>query len=216
MEWQKVKRINIATDEPCISIKPNRFYFNVVFVRVAQIESYSFMNIFCNDDERCIGFQFKKEKDSPDDYKINGSIKKGLYGQCREIVEKGWVRSVIQNNKNNQFYVSRDGKIWFIKLMPAFETSVLRSEYQKINAELCGIYRYVNKEHEIVYIGKGNIRKRLSENQREGWDFVKIEYSQIEDDEKAYEWELFWIDKYESEKGRIPIYNQIRGHRNEK
>lgn len=213
MEWLKIKKKNIVSDEPCITIRRDRFCFNSVFVRLAQIEACSYMNIFCNPDERCIGFQFKKEKNSPDDYKITGTIQKGLYGACREVLEKDWVKSVIKNNKDSQFFVSRDGKIWFIRLMPAFDTRVMRTEYLQISSETTGIYRYLNTQNEIVYIGKGNIRKRLLEAQRDDWEFAAIEYSEVADDKESYEWESFWIDKYKSEKGILPIYNQIMGHK---
>lgn len=211
MQWVKIKRTNISADEPCVSIKNERFYFNVAFSRLAQIEQHSFVSIYTDDQDRCIGFEFKRERTSDDEYRICGDIKKGFYCQCKEAAHKVWVASVRANNKRNKFLVSRDKTKWFIRLMPAFEVKVARDEYKKINTSASGIYRYIDDSGQVVYIGKGNIRSRLLESERAAWNFCSVEYSLVADDSSACEWESFWIQKHINENYQLPIYNQIGG-----
>ena len=42
-----------------------------------------------------------------------------------------------------------------------------------------GIYRYIRENGEIVYIGRGNIFKRLQSQERVEWDFDMIEIIQV-------------------------------------
>jgi hypothetical protein len=97
--------------------------------------------------------------------------------------------------------------------MPSFETRVNRSDATRINFGDKGIYRYL-KNTQIVYIGKGNVRDRLNEQQREDWDFDIIEYSIIEKQDEQFEWENYWIEKYKEEnEGFLPTYNLISGNK---
>ena len=65
---------------------------------------------------------------------------------------------------------------------------------------------------EIVYIGRGEIRKRLSQPERQGWDFDRVEYSIVADPDQQVRWEDYWITRFrESNRGRLPIYNKISG-----
>ena len=95
--------------------------------------------------------------------------------------------------------------------MPAFENWVLPSNIHTLNSDTRGIYRY-RKADEIIYIGKGRIRERYQELGRNSWGVSKIEYSEITDDDKALEWEEWWIDRFQQEhNGNLPRYNQVRG-----
>jgi hypothetical protein len=211
MNWDTVKKAKEASDNPIVTIdKNNRFNFNKVFSNLAQIDACSFLEILFFDKDRRIGFKFKKANDNKDDFRILGSSSQGYYVQSVEISKKDWVKSVIKNNKNCKLEVNRDGKIWYITLMPSFEYKVLRNCINEINPLISGIYRYINKS-EIIYIGKGNIRTRFNDSQRENWDFELIEYSIIENDEDSLKWEAYWINLYLSEHERLPLYNRIKG-----
>ena len=104
-------------------------------------------------------------------------------------------------------------KMWVVTLCPAFEYSMKREENRKLQDEIKGIYQYKNKDGEIVYIGKGNIKARLADKKRDEWIFTVVEYSKMDSDSDAFEWENFWIDKYkENNNGELPRYNIISGH----
>ncbi len=100
---------------------------------------------------------------------------------------------------------------WAIYLAPAFEEQNAR-ESKKIRAEAQGVYRYVREGGEIVYIGRGWVRRRLAEPQRQDWDFDRVEYSIVESPDQQVFWETYWIDRFKEEhKGSLPFYNRVSG-----
>ena len=104
---------------------------------------------------------------------------------------------------------------WYIQLMPAFEQSITPSAIDQLGRGIKGIYRYLGGKggQEVVYIGKGAVKDRyLQEKVRREWNVSKIEYSHIEDDQTAYEWEAWWIARHREEHGDRPIYNLVDGH----
>ena len=208
MAWVKLKKTTVQKDEPAVSVNMDRFTFNAYLQKLAELNKNKYVSIVFDEEERKIGFEFKKESDSDSDYKITENRR------CRasELFNKPWVRKVAQLAGNNTFPAKKDGKLWVITLCPAFEIAVKRENSNKIPANSKGIYRYKQGE-DIVYIGKGNIRDRLNEKQRADWKFEIIEYSIIENDEEMFSWESYWIDKYkEINNGDLPIYNLISGH----
>ena len=87
-----------------------------------------------------------------------------------------------------------------------------KESVNKINDEARGIYRYIDKSDQILYIGKGLIKQRASDAERANWGIDKIEYSVIEDENKALEWESYYIDLYVTTNGLRPPFNRIKGH----
>jgi hypothetical protein len=100
--------------------------------------------------------------------------------------------------------------MWVIELCPSFEQRYAR-ESANIPTDAVGIYRYLRENGRVVYIGRGNIRKRLSEPRRCDWDFDVIEYSVVRDPDRQVRWETFWISKFKEENGRLPFYNKVSG-----
>jgi hypothetical protein len=92
-----------------------------------------------------------------------------------------------------------------------FSTTSPSSRIEKVPSGTFGIYRYKNN-NEVVYIGMGDIRKRLSSPERKDWEFDNVEYSKVENEGKRKEWETYWIDRFSEENGkRLPVYNKIGG-----
>ena len=108
----------------------------------------------------------------------------------------------------------RGQRPWFIQLIPAFEASVVPSQVGSLGPDTKGIYRYVS-DGEVVYIGKGVVRDRYqAEPQRASWAISRIDYSIIENDQRALEWEAWWIDRFrEQNNGHRPRYNRVDGVR---
>jgi len=211
MPWTKVKRIRTQSDEPSVKVNSDRFSFNVVLAKLAELEKNRYVSIYFDEELRRIGFEFKKDSDSSDDFKVL-SAGKAMSCSSREILSKPWVKKVAQLKKENAFAAKQDGKVWVITLCPAFEITCKRTDSNKIPSDAKGIYRYIQGA-EIVYIGKGVIRDRLNEKRRAEWKFDIIEYSIIDDEQDALSWESFWIDRYKDENNsELPTYNLISGH----
>jgi hypothetical protein len=210
-EWVKIKKIIVQKDEPSVTVSQNRFSFNAVMKKLAELDKYTHVTFYVDEENRRIAFEFKQNSNDEDDYQII-KIKSQIICASREIFKKQWVAKVNELKGQNVFAAKHEGKKWIITLCPAFENQIKRDDAKNIPVDIKGIYRYLDTGR-IVYIGKGNIKTRLNSSERGNWKFDLIEYSIINDDEKAFEWENYWIEKYKDEnKGQLPTYNLISGH----
>jgi hypothetical protein len=211
-EWEKIKRTYVQKKEPAVIVSLNKFSFNIVMKKLAELDKYTCVEIYVDDENRRIGFEFKQEfNNAEEDHRI---LKNKSHTYCinRTIFKKQWISKVTELKGQNVFTAKQEGRRWVITLCPAFENQIKREDIKNISADAFGIYRYLDAER-IVYIGKGKIKDRCKSSEREKWKFDIIEYSIIKDDKKALEWENYWIDKYKDEnKGQLPTYNLIFGH----
>lgn len=208
----------MRSDKPCIAVHKNRVTFNSALYKLAELEKNRYVDISFYDEARELGFKFSKEK-GEDSYKVvmsettltGKTITSTPYSSCAKIHKKPWVKKIADSKEHNTIIAKKDpeGK-WIIILTPIFEISSLRADSKEIPLEAKGIYRYLDKE-EVVYIGKGCIRERLYEPQRKEWKFDTIEYSIIKDEQDAFDWETYWLEKYERDNKCLPFYNKIGG-----
>jgi hypothetical protein len=210
-EWIKIKKTFVQKDEPSVTVSLNRFSFNAVMKKLAELDKHSHVAFYVDDENRRIAFEFKQASNDEDDYQII-KIKSQTLCSSREIFKKQWVSKVTELKGQNVFAAKQEGKKWIITLCPAFENQIKREDVKSIPTNAFGIYRYLDTGR-IVYIGKGNIKDRYNSPERGKWKFDLIEYSIIKDDKKALEWENYWIEKYKDEnKEQLPTYNLISGH----
>ena len=227
MALQTYKPVNVP-GRCVVVINLTGFRFSVMARNAAQLTEINWMRLHTDSEERLIVFEPVPGLEKRPDLLKLGTSKTGH----KRLAAKGlirrtpWIRSVAAQTslEARTFDLRRyhgalpprsDGdrgnQPWYIQLMPAFEHSVFPSSIHIINSDTRGIYRYL-KGDEIIYIGKGRIRDRYREPGRNTWEVSKIEYSEIVDDEKALEWEAWWIDRFQQEHdGNLPRYNQVRG-----
>lgn len=210
MAWTKIKKTHFSSIEPVISLNNNRFSYNSVFSKIAELEKKSFVMYYIDEENRKIGFEFTNVENE-NSFKIILNKSKGNYSQSTELFSKKWIQKVSKSKNLNRFKPLKEGKKYVITLIPIFEFKVSRDEFLKIPPEASGIYRYLDNQN-IVYIGKGNIRTRLKELSRKDWKFDIIEYSTIGDNDLQFEWESFWIERFKLENdNKLPPYNLISG-----
>jgi hypothetical protein len=205
-----------SREEPLVSIRQGRFHFNSFFARIAELEKAKYVNYHIDDEIREIAFEFLRQDPEGNAYTLEnrGGISKFRCTGYDLIRKKPWVQAAAsaKDSKLYTFRATRDGKLWCIRLAPPFEKEVSRSDIGSIPPDVRGIYRYVSTDGEIVYIGKGNIRRRIAEQERCGWEFSKIQYSSVADDDQ-YQWEHFWIEHYrQTHSGRLPYFNRQGGN----
>jgi hypothetical protein len=191
-------------------------HFNAFFARVAQLEKAQYVAYHLDEENREITFEFLKDNSDEDAFRLGkpGGLSKFSCAARDLIAKKAWVRHVAdaKDAELRTFRAIPDGKLWTMRLMPSFEEEVLRVNRSKIPPEASGIYRYISGNGEIVYIGKGNVRQRLSDAARHDWKFTKIQYSIVRDEPDQYKWESFWLERYsEANGGRVPYYNRQGG-----
>lgn len=62
-----------------------------------------------------------------------------------------------------------------------FEQSRAWKDKNSIPNNTNGIYRYLNHEDTVIYIGMGNIKERTSEADRKDWGIKTIQFSEVLD-----------------------------------
>lgn len=221
MAWEIVKREDRfeGSNRPFISILKDHIAFNAMFTRIAELDSRYRVTIYADPETLRLGFEFHTD-DRSDSLALSqassekkGKKRTGLFCSALGIINKyPWVKAITKlETKDRRFYdPKKEGQKWAIQLCPAFEERRAR-ESGKIPSDACGIYRYIREDGEIVYIGRGDIKKRLSSPERHEWDFDVIEYSIVEDPDLQIHWEEFWLEKFKEANGRLPLYNKVSG-----
>jgi len=211
-------RLRKTREEPLVSIRHGRFHFNAFFARAAQLDKANYVAFHVDEETREIFFEFLKRNFDGNAFRLvnfGGTAKWASKYTCaaRSLINRaGWLQHAAA--EVGTFPAVRVGKLWVIRLTPSFEDEVLRANAGKIPAEATGIYRYISADGEMVYIGKGNVRQRLSEEDRRDWKFDKIQYSTVPDIRDQFRWEKFWLKRYaEANKGRLPYYNRQGGNK---
>ena len=215
MPWVKFKRLRVSAKEPSIVVGSDRFIYNTMLAKLAELSKNKFVLYHTDEDQRKIAFEFST-KNASDAYPVQ--VQRGILyrSSCGDLVQRNlWIRKIAESklNEEKKFAAIEERKnFWVIQLVPAFEYQMKRTDKSQLPSEAKGIYRYIDKDKSIVYIGKGNIKSRLNEPERTDWNFDTIEYSIIEDDSDQLEWESYWIDKFkETNNGRLPYYNKVSG-----
>lgn len=211
------KRVLKADNIEFISISKSHIRFSAPFVRKARLTNQHLVRIMVDYDTYRILFSFTKDSG------LTLTQPKGKDNlQCSAVgflSEFDWIKAITTDNKNKnrQFTPKAAGRDWIIDLSPAFDISCKRTEVSKIGETTKGIYRYVrSSSNEIVYIGKGEIVKRLRSPERKDWDFDVIQYSKVQDEQEQFKWESYWIEKFKAEHKKIPFYNIISGKKKKK
>jgi hypothetical protein len=126
--------------------------------------------------------------------------------------QHAWIKRISTlPQKDRRFYdPKKEGQKWVIQLCPSFEVRRAR-ESSEIPSDAVGIYRYARENGEIVYIGRGEIRKRLACPDRVDWDFDVVEYSLVSDPDKQIKWEDYWLEKFQNANDKLPFYNKVSG-----
>lgn len=225
MAWKelKINSITSAENQAFISISTSHIRFSSVFVSKLNINENYFVKIFVDEEQLRIGFHFVEHCEGKCLRLTRPKNKDNFQVSSQSLIKNHpWVKKYISEltiterrfKAKSEFSKETKNNLWVISLGPSFENKILKTDALKRGSDLrgSGIYRYVNSEkNEIVYIGKGDIRKRLSSPEREDWSFDLLEYSIITEEKLQFRWEKYWLDKFEYENGRLPFYNQISG-----
>jgi hypothetical protein len=221
MAWEIVRREDSfeGSERPFISISSAHIAFNAMFTRIAEIDTSHKVTVHADPENLRLGFEFHRESKpnslalSPASSDKKGKKRKGVFCAGLGVINQyKWVKGITRlPPKDRRFYnPRREGSLWVIDLCPTFEERRAR-ESADISSDARGIYRYVREDGEVVYIGRGDIKKRLTAPERGDWDFDVIEYSIINNPDQQIYWEQFWLEKFEEANNRLPFYNKISG-----
>lgn len=206
-----------------LTLTKTGFSFSASFIKNKKLEQKKSVKVLKDDENPYwLGFIFLDEANAPNSLTLlnkqgnsgkvsaSRSIKAGQLYSKSEVLSK--LRdSDLKTSRRFQLQFDLTKRHYFIELRPAFERKVPFQEKHTIPPTAKGIYRYRNNDNEIVYIGKGVIKDRAHEPDRQNWQITQIEYSICKTDEEAFRWEAYYIEEYESLRGKIPLFNQIKG-----
>lgn len=197
---------------PKVSIRKGTLAFNASLKEKAKLEQYSYVTIFVDEDSYRLGFRFHNNENDPNSLKMysDGTTKSSRVVSAAQLLNRyPWLKitSELESPTEKRFKAFWDNieNFWITTLRPCFEHKVKdRSQL----GDTQGIYQY-KREGEIVYIGRGKIKTRIDSPERVGWEFDTIEYSTIDDLEKQARWERYWLGKFKTQHGCLPLYNKI-------
>jgi len=227
MGWETVSLSSpkVAKDLGFISIGSGKIAFSYKFLRNNDIEAMKFVRVFVDQEEFKIGFLFLEDRKDDNCLMLNfrNRDRSGARIGIEALRKYPFIRQIerFENARDRRFIAvpetSQFGKVWVIRGAPSFDVSVSRSNLSSIPSDASGVYRYLKNE-ETVYIGKGQIKRRVQESQRSDWDFDTVQYSIIEREDKdaqgkeQFRWEHHWISYHKQNSGGSrPKYNRNDG-----
>tara|TARA_B110000495_G_C22823202_1_gene480470 strand:- start:16 stop:696 length:681 start_codon:yes stop_codon:yes gene_type:complete len=221
--WKKIILERIPSTSKTLTISKSGIGFSAKFMKSNNLEEKESI-IFFSDPENIykLGFEFLDELGGPGTLSLMKAGRKGTTSgrtvKATELISKMRILQEIQKNpikQNRTFEIKNkkeDPAIFYIDLIPCFEFKKKMEHVGDLDDSAKGIYRYKNSGDTIIYIGKGSIKERARSPERREWGINLIEYSIIEDGDKAYEWEDYYLEKYFEEHGAKPSFNIIMGH----
>ena len=222
MALKEVTLERIPSQDSVLYVNKSGLTFSAIFIKKHGLQNSQGVKFFQDDeDPYYLGFRFVADSNVPNALSLlaSGRSKGGSAGftiKASELINKNAILKSVQKLPDKQdrtFEINFDKKteIYSILLRPNFEIATNWSDKNKIPEEYIGIYRYLNKEGQVLYIGKGGIRARANSPERKDWGVAKIEYSVISDDDKCYYWENYYLEKFVNSNGAKPPFNVIMG-----
>ena len=208
--WKKYEVTNFKAEKPCITIRRSGFALSVPFMTSAKVSIGDFADVFTSNDGK-IGFKFYREKQEGrllvgpdgggkkrivDPAKANGLI------VCAHVKNDTTISQLVGTKNSKMPAVFEDG-MWVIRLFPQWNYD---ASVRKPTQEDIGVYRY-SHDGEVVYIGRGKIAQRIASPERGTWQFDKIEYT-LMSDEDSISHESRLIREHRDAFGRLPFYNR--------
>lgn len=209
--------------EEALTVTGSGLAFSATFIKNNKLEQKQSIKFYQDSDNPFwLGFDFFDEKILPNALALQSAATTGKPKFTRtlkatKLFTNSKILQSIRNNPNKAskvFEIKKDkvnGK-FYITLRPTFERSIGFAERNKIDSEAQGIYRYLDENNKVIYIGKGFIKDRANSAERMSWQIKTIEFSPLRTEEECFKWEAFYINEHQSQYGAIPVFNGIKGH----
>ena len=222
MVIREVPLERVPSQDAVLYINKSGITFSARFIKKEGLEKAESVKFFLDDeDPHFLGFMFFEEVGVSNTLSLmaSGRSKGGSAGatiKAAELINSNPILKSIQKLPRKQdrtFEISKDRKtgIYSISLRPTFEISLSWENRNQIPDSYLGIYRYVNRDGQVIYIGKGSIKSRANSPERKEWGISRIEYSVLSSDEECFRWESYYIDRYVEMNGARPPLNLVMG-----
>ncbi|MEK9698922.1 MAG: hypothetical protein VW270_24310 [Candidatus Poseidoniales archaeon] len=218
MVWHKINLKKQQHDYDGLSFRSGGLSWNSRFIKNNRLEKHTHVEFHRDDDNPyLLGFTFHHEateaslalqKAGRDTNSMGRTVKATALKNANSLI------AAECKSNNDPFEISYDKhhKIFFVELRPNFSNKIKLTDVNSLPKEIKGIYRYLDDDKSIIYIGKGAIRARAQQDDRKDWDIKFIEYEVIESDDEAYKWESYYINEFRQNTGYLPTFNRVAGH----
>ena len=224
MAVKEVSLDRIPSQDAVLYINKSGITFSANFIKKHKLQSHQGVKFFVDDeDPYYLGFKFTLETTEANTLSLlaSGRSKGGSAGftiKASELINKNAILKNIQKlpekaDRTFEIMFNKKNDIFSIILRPNFEISVNWSERNRIPENYMGIYKYLSKDNQVLYIGKGNIKMRALSIDRNDWGVHKIQYSVIDNEESSFYWENYYLERFVSLNGAKPPFNVILGKR---
>ena len=215
--WKKIEHSRQRLTGERLTLRDGGLTWGASFIRNNDLVDKKAVNFFFSEDDTYkLGFEFL-------DKQVQGSYKL-IVGQqpsntatrqcnCKALLNNSKLLSRIKESENRNdriFNIKKEEEIFFIQMNPCFEYSIQFSEIRTLDKTFKGIYRCLDCNENVVYIGSGLIHdEALAAQKKCETQFKYIEYSLITDRDTAYYWERHHQLEYKKTYGDLPYYNKV-------
>ena len=217
--------------EEYIAFNKSGMYFSAGFVKAQSLDKSQFIRFYIDDEDEykfAVSFSEEEEEDSlaltrtrgarsnpANSFYVNAAKIRNTIPSIKKFYKSYLGTSNSEHKLDNKFQLKFDRasseqvdkKVFVFYLLPTFEKECEPA----FIPEGSGIYRYLNENNSVIYIGRGNLKQRFSEFGREDWGIKKVEYSLVDDKERQEELETYYLDLFEKRHGVLPRENKVRG-----
>jgi hypothetical protein len=219
---KEVSLDRIPSQDSVLYFSRSGITFSASFIKKHGLQEREGVKFFIDDDDPYyLGFRFEEDASKPNTLKLlaagrsKGSTA-GVTIKASELINRNPILKNIQkleDKVDRTFEISFDkgNNLFSITLRPNFEIGVNWDDRNRIPDSYKGIYRYLSKDGQVLYIGKGDIKSRANSPERKNWGIQRIEYSVITKDDKSLFWENYYLERFVATNGAKPPFNVIMG-----
>ena len=220
-----MSRGNNMSEKNRVSFTKSGGTFSASFIRTHKLQDHQSFRIYKDDEKPYrITFEILYEKNAPNSTHISGVWKgatrvfvlypiKKHFPTIQKLLDVEFCK---HTNTFDLHELPHSKNFFYCDIVPTFEHTREWEDKNSIPNDASGIYRYLNQEDSVVYIGMGNIKLRTGATDRKDWNVKKIQFSIIEDfsDNKKItrEFESFHMEAHKkTNAGSLPMYNLMNG-----
>lgn len=222
MAIKEVTLDRIPSQDAVLYVNKSGITFSANFIKKHGLQDHQGVKFFMDDEDRYyLGFKFVNDTSEPNTLSLLASGRSkgrsaGFTIKASELINKNAILKNIQklpDKIDRTFEINFDKKsnLFSIILRPNFEITINWSEKNQVPDTYKGIYKYIGKDGQTLYIGKGDIKSRANSPERNDWGVVKIQYSVISHDDECFFWENYYLERFVTTNGAKPPFNVIMG-----
>jgi|TARA_B110000438_G_C15614236_1_gene563596 hypothetical protein len=219
INWKTISSENMPIAGEYLSISSAGITFNAEFVRNKKLLAKKAVKFFTDDGQYFFGFEFLDDKE-PWSFTFRETNLKTTTATrtCNAggLISQSKVLSNIKKEplrRDRIFEIQEDATnpgMFYVELKPGFEFTTEFSNIKNVPNDVTGIYRCLDQEEKVVYIGSGLVKaESLAAQKKSGAQFKFVEYSPVADRDKAYKWERHYQEEYKKQFGVLPTFNKI-------